>query len=488
MFNLFKKSSSDEAKNIVAYLHDRMNGIETDLQKEDYHIHKDVIDAVDNLLINQEILKNSAKNSLNIVSELSNFDVGMAHISELLTKYASEMSDLSEANLAVVEETTASMTNASENVENITENIEKLVLEANDLKDKNDDSVNLLEEVDEYKNNMEKDTMELNERIIELISLSGEIEKIVDSVKNIAYQTNLLALNASIEAARAGEAGRGFSVVAEEIRKLANSTNQELEDMMAFVDNIQQVADKGQQSLNLTLQSTNDMSNKIDGVRETVNENTIVLNQITDYIKDVSSSMDQIKVNTNEVATAMDATSSDAERLSHVAHLVSEQAVTSTQFTNKVVTIDKNMTGMVGEMLHAISGTCSSINNNEFLVIIEEAKTAHINWVKNLEKMVDSMEIGALQTDSKRCSFGHFYHAVEILNPEVKKVWDAIDQNHIEFHNIGAKAMDAIRVNNEAGAREALNKAHQLSEKVVGRLDDVARLVKELDKNGVKVL
>jgi methyl-accepting chemotaxis protein len=126
-----------------------------------------------------------------------------------------------------------------------------------------------------------------SEDITELESQSESIGRVVEVISNIAEQTNLLALNAAIEAARAGEQGRGFAVVADEVRSLANKTHESTKEIQGMIEGIQRQARVAVTAMNRSNESVE------SGVSET-NRAGSVLNEIASSVTTISEMNEQI--------------------------------------------------------------------------------------------------------------------------------------------------------------------------------------------------
>ena len=112
----------------------------------------------------------------------------------------------------------------------------------------------------------------LNNEIMNVRSVSEEINKVLDSIKSIADQTKMLGLNAAIEAARAGEAGRGFGVVASEIRKLSQNSKETAMQIAHLTEDIQNSVGKTMEISNSTLSNTEQQSAAIEETNASVEE------------------------------------------------------------------------------------------------------------------------------------------------------------------------------------------------------------------------
>lgn len=476
------KPNCKEAECILRYVEDSLAGKETHTPVITYHLHEKMLNQFQRLMNSEEKMSVSAKELLDIVSSLSSFDVGMTHISNQLTDFASEMAVVSESNLAIVEETTAKMNEVNDVVASTSDTLNSLSDESKHLAKKNDESMELLKELESFKDSVIHDNGIMIDKIQHLLDLAAEVENIVNSVQEIADRTNLLSLNASIEAARAGENGRGFAIVAQEIRRLADDTKQKLNGMMQFVSSIRTAAEESKTSLNNTIKSSSHMSEKIEAVSDTVSKNVGMLNNIIKGVNTINKSMQGIKIATEEINQAMEASGHDAEKLSSMTKSIHEDARKSVEFAGQISQIDNRLSEMLGAMFQSLEGGIHAISKEEILDVLAKAKNAHIKWIEVLKTSVDEMRIYPLQTNPKKCAFGHFYNAIRINYKEIVEEWKQIGEIHHRFHILGDEVIEAIRNNQKTQAMDLYNEAEVLSMEIIDLMEDIMNKLSLMDK------
>ncbi len=149
------------------------------------------------------------------------------------------------------------------------------------------------------------------EGITALGERSKQIFEIVDVIKDIADQTNLLALNAAIEAARAGEQGRGFAVVADEVRKLAEKTTKATAEVGEMIGAIQNETDRA-------VHAMNESQSRVEKGVSLSTEAGEALRKILESVRGLQSMVQQIASATEEMSTVSDSISSDIEMIADV--------------------------------------------------------------------------------------------------------------------------------------------------------------------------
>lgn len=203
--------------------------------------------------------------------------------------------------------------------------------------------------VDRIKNGGDK--VEVTNDIIQQIQKNAnEMMDMVDIINNISNQTNLLAMNASIEAAHAGEAGKGFSVVADEIRKLAEGTS----------INAGMIA----QSLNATTE-------KINEATEAGNESEQAFEIINDEVLIFASSLEEVSLSMNELSTASNEILSSVSTLLDTSNVVKEASGEISIGIDEILTsvLDvKSVSSTTLEIIHNISEVTEKLNKNSLQV------------------------------------------------------------------------------------------------------------------------
>ena len=272
------------------------------------------------------------KNLKSLVGGLNAQSRQVEETSNELVSLVEETKQSSDKQILQMEMTSTAMNEMVSTVEEISRNAQQASNSADSAYEQASNGAVVTNKTSEVMNALGRDIDTVSQTITELKEETEKVGSVLEVITSIAEQTNLLALNAAIEAARAGEQGRGFAVVADEVRNLASRTQKSIEEINTTIDKLQQVASSAVDSMGMSHKNTGDA---ISLAREASESLMSILDSVRD-IQDIN----------NQIATAAEEQNAVAREINQsvievngLAIATNENAQGTEKSTNKLSTV-----------------------------------------------------------------------------------------------------------------------------------------------------
>ncbi|MBI5634166.1 MAG: CZB domain-containing protein [Nitrospirae bacterium] len=301
-------------------------------------------------------------------------------------------------------------------------------------------------------------TEELSSMVSRLNGQVSEIGDIAIVIKDIADQTNLLALNAAIEAARAGEQGRGFAVVADEVRKLAERTIKATAQITGRISAVQQESEKTAQTMSRTAADVGESKEFIAKAGQALNIIVDAVRKVQDEITRIATAVDEQSAASEEVAGNIERTSAIAREMERMADGVMHEV--------------SSLTKIADELRNSTAGFRTKGSE---LMILDVAKTDHKLFVGKIAACLKGdITLDAAQLpDHHTCRFGKWYDGEGKSKCGTLQSFRTAEEPHARIHTLAKDVVSAMNAGNRNKAEELFREVDALSSQIGGLLDGI---------------
>ena len=302
--------------------------------------------------------------------------------------------------------------------------------------------------------------MNLSSVIENLTGSVAEIGNIVEIINEIADQTNLLALNAAIEAARAGEHGRGFAVVADEVKKLAERTIRATSEITGKVTAMQTKSEE----------TTESMKTAIDNIETS----TRCIDQMEASLEGINKAVSMAKDGVTRIATAVEQQASVSEEIAKNIDETARIAAETERAAARIMDDANRLTGIEESLRESVLQFKTRARNRS---MIDIGKIDHRRFVRKiLTALSGELALDASKLpDHHNCRFGKWYDGEGVAKYGSNSHFKAIVSPHDRLHTVAKEAVAAFKSGRPDRAKELYRELESLSSEIMSHLDALKR-------------
>lgn len=282
-----------------------------------------------------------------------------------------------------------------------------------------------------------------------------KISTFIGTIEGIAKQTNLLALNATIEAARAGDAGRGFAIVASEVKTLSGQTQTATEDISKLIEGLQEVVNK--------------LFSSVEGARLSVSSAQELTVQTEQDITSVNEIVGRTASGIEEIASVLNEQSMATKELARGVDLIAQKSSQATECANIVIQTVQKSEQIIERKFAELEGR--EIKN----YVLFRGKSDHCLWKKRLSEMLVGLNTLTADelSDHHSCRLGKWYDTVTDTAFKGHPAYQALDKPHADVHKYGKLAASQFALGDRDGALEAIGIMESASDEVIRILEEL---------------